>query len=395
MLNHNLHIHRRANDPLISLPTSPSPKSHPSTPASPQSPMLDNSTTPPCLQIIQLNCFNKQETTQEVLNLENVDILLLQEPWINPFTQKVLAHQAWHDVTPYDHIPTELTNKFRTCIYVAKKHPIQNISVLPSGNAFITAIEIVTGDAMTPKLRVMSFYNRPSTNEGLPLLKEWLDRHLDRRVPSLIGMDANLHHTQWNPSARTNVHPAARDLIRICGTAGFKLVSEKRVPTFYPRRNGSPSTIDLSWGKWALTKYKVQCKTLMKTFGSDHQALQIQILSSKAHEYPTRNTTNLKNLSKATYQETVKNQLSTINSVFETEEQAMLVIEQITTTLTDAFFAQGKMVKDNVHRRKVWWNEEKLRPLIKTRNRARRWMIRSQLPEAESCYWEWQKFVKH
>lgn len=133
----------------------------------------------------------------------------------------------------------------------------------------------------------------------------------------------------------------------------------------------------------------------MKTFGSDHQALQIQILSSKAHEYPTRNTTNLKNLSKATYQETVENQLSTINSVFETEEQAMLGIEQITTTLTDAFFAQGKMVKDNVHRRKVWWNEEKLRPLIKTRNRARRWMIRSQLPEAESCYWEWQKFVKH
>lgn len=379
---------------MIPFPLSPPPESQPSTPKSSHPTSTDEPSTYPCLQIIQLNCFNKQDTTQELLNLETTDVLLLQEPWINPFTHKVLTHPAWHDVTPYDYVPTELTNKFRTCIYIAKRHSIQNISILPSGTAFITAVDIVTGDAVMPRLRVMSFYNRPSTNEGSTLLKIWLDQHLSRSVPMLIGMDANLHHTQWNPSARSNVHPAARDLICMYGTAGFKVISEKGVPTFYPRRNGSPSTIDLTWGNWALTRYKLQCTTLTTTFGSDHQALQIQIPRTLAHKYVTRNTANLKNLGQATYQETAENQLSNINSNFESEEQAVLGIEQITTPLTDAFFAQGKVVKDNIHRRKAWWNDEKLRPLIKTRNRARRWMIRSQLPEAESCYWEWQKFVK-
>lgn len=121
----------------------------------------------------------------------------------------------------------------------------------------------------------MSFYNRPSTNEGLLLLKICLNQHVNRNIPNIIGMDANLHHSQWNPPNRTNVHPEARDLIQTCGTAGFKVISEKGVPTFYPQQNGNLLTVDLTWGHWALTKNKLDCKTLTRTFESDHQALHI------------------------------------------------------------------------------------------------------------------------
>lgn len=240
----------------------------------------------------------------------------------------------------------------------------------------------------------MSFYNRPSTNEGLPLLKSWLEQHHDRLIPTIIGMDANLHHTQWNPPNRSNVHPAARDLIRTCGTAVFKVVSERGVPTFYPRQNGSPSTIDLSWGNWALTKHHLVCKTLTTTFGSDHQALQIQIPRHTPQDTPTKNTASLQKLDQAVYQAVVENRLSSFPSQFETDKDAISGINQLTDVLTEAFFDQGKTVKDNKHKTKPWWDEKTLRPLIKTRNRARRWMIRSRLQEAEKCYWEWQKYVK-
>lgn len=210
----------------------------------------------------------------------------------------------------------------------------------------------------------------------------------------IIGMDVNLNHNQWNPAARTNVHPTSRKLIQTCGTAGFKLISEKRVPTFYPRRNGLPSTIDLTWGNWALTKHKVDCKTLTQTFGSDHQALQIQIPQQTSPGVPTRNTASRKTLNQATYQAVVENKVKSLASTFETDEQATLGINQLTDILTDAFYEQGKIVKDNKHKQKPWWDEGKLRPLFKTRNRARRWMIHSRLPEAKQCYWDWQQFVK-
>lgn len=299
----------------------------------------------PRLTILQLNCFNKHDTTQELLQLGNVDILLLQEPWTNPFNYSIPHHQMWHGITPYDHNPKDLQTKYRTCIYVAKKHPIQNISILPSGNTFITALELKTGDQEIPRLRVMSFYNRPSTNEGLPLLKIWFDHNSDRHTPMILGMDANLHHNQWNPAARSTVHPASRDLIRICGTAGFKVISEKGVPTFYPRRNGSPSTIDLTWGNWALTKHKLYSKTLTQTFGSDHQALRIQIPQATPLEVPTRNTASLKHLDRATYHMAVETALTNMSSIFNTDDQAISGINQLTDVLTDAFYAQGKTVK--------------------------------------------------
>lgn len=90
----------------------------------------------------------------------------------------------------------------------------------------------------------------------------------------------------------------------------------------------------------------------------------------------------------------VENKLSNLSSDFDSDEQVTTGLTQITKILTDAFYDQGKTVKANNHRQKAWWDEEKIRPLIKNRNRARRWMILSRLPEAEECYWNWQVYVK-
>lgn len=223
----------------------------PAPPASPSlidSHLLPTDTPRSDLKILQLNCFNTQPVLQEVLNLEHIDILLLQEPWINVYTHRVPPHIEWHTVLPYDYTPDSPQTKFRTCIYVRKTIKAEDILVLPSKSPFITAAEIRTHDPHVGNIRVISFYNRPSTNEGIPVLQDWLTRNSSRTVPPLIGMDGNLHHHHWNPTFRTNVHPTARDLVKLMGTSGYKLLSEKGIPTFYPRQRGRPSTIDLTWG---------------------------------------------------------------------------------------------------------------------------------------------------
>lgn len=346
------------------------------------------------IRILQLNCFNTQAVLHEVLNLNDIEILLLQEPWINTYTHRVPTHTNWHTILPYDYTPTDLQTKFRTCIYITKRLKVEDISVLPSGSPFITAVEVQFHDIHIQRLRLLSFYNRPTTNEGLPVLQNWLSQHSSRVIPTLVGMDSNLHHQHWNPSYRTNVHPKARELVKQMGTTGFKLLSEKGIPTFYPRQRGRPSTIDLTWGNWRMVTLNHSCKTLNETYGSDHQSLLTTIHRATVPHPPMRNTATLKSLNKADFHDAVENQLSTFPDSFETEDHISSGISQLTEILTHAFQKQGKSVIDNAHRRKAWWDEEKLRPLIQTRNRARRWMLRSKLQEAAECYWNWQKYVK-
>lgn len=373
---------------------------HPLPPPPPASPPPTDSHLTPSdssktdLKILQLNCFNTQPVLHEVLNLEDVDVLLLQEPWINIYTHRVPSHAEWHTVLPYDYTPNSPQSKFRTCIYIRKKIKAEDILILPSKSPFVTAAEIKTHDPYVGTIRVISFYNRPSTNEGIPVLQDWLNRYSSRTIPTLVGMDGNLHHHHWNPTYRTNVHPTARELVKLMGTTGHKLLSEKGIPTFYPRQRGRPSTIDLTWGNWKMTRLHHTCKTLTETYGSDHQSLLIIIHRQPIQHIPTRNTATLKNLKQVDYHNAVENELSTLPTSLDTEEQIITNVETLTNILTNAFHKQGKTVPDNSYRRKAWWDEDKLRPLIQTRNRARRWMVLSNLQEAKTCYWNWQRYVK-
>lgn len=83
---------------------------------------------------------------------------------------------------------------------------------------------------------------------------------------------------------------------------------------------------------------------------------------------PTRNTASLKTLNRMAFCNAIENQLSTFSNSHNNEDQVMTNVHQLTTMLIDAFQKQGKNVPDNKYRRKAWWDEEKLRPLIQTRN---------------------------
>lgn len=346
------------------------------------------------LNIAQLNCSNRQAVVENILAEDTFDVLILQEPWINPHTLRISTHPAWHDIMAYDYIAKTYPEKPRTCIYISKRIPSWNIALLPSGSPYITAVEIRKLEAKLPRIRILSIYNPPSHNTGLPALKTWLEEHNVRQVPTLVGMDANLHHTLWNPVTYKHTHSLAKELIRMQGHAGFKIILQKSIPTFYPRARGRPTTTDLTWMNFELTKWKVTCKTSGNNYGSDHQLLTSEIELTEDIPYREHNTACLNKFDKVLFCNSVEKQLSNFQDTFTSPEEIDEAVEKITDVIVHSFQKQGKVVKTNKHRHKSWWNEDKLRPLIKERNRARRWMVLSKTYEAACCYWEWNNHVK-
>ncbi len=94
--------------------------------------------------------------------------------------------------------------------------------------------------------------------------------------------------------------------MKMCRTAGFKLVLEKSTPTFYSRKRGRGMSIFLSWANFLLSKRKVLGASLNHTYRSGHsQALQITMNNAQAVRPACNNSSCLKTLRKQAYTEEV------------------------------------------------------------------------------------------
>lgn len=155
MLSNNHPSNTQENDHTLP----PSPPLSPTTITHSPSPI----TTDP-IKIIKLNCCNKSETTHKLLNLIDVDILLLQEPWINTHSSRPPPYHMWYNITPYDYTPPRIKPYLERVFIYQNDTPQKNTLILPSGSTFITDIELQTEDPNMPSLRVMLFSNRPTKN---------------------------------------------------------------------------------------------------------------------------------------------------------------------------------------------------------------------------------------
>lgn len=373
-------------------PTTTEPEPPPSTNLSACNQDETNSYTQ--LSLIQLNCHRSKPVLLQLLSQQHHHLLLIQEPWVNPHTLSAPTHPAWHLIMPLGFTPSEEDKRPKSCIYISRSLPTESYTPIPSGSGLLTAVEIRGPYAIGP-LRVISLYNPPTSFTGLPVLEHWMKQHHRCRTPTLLTMDGNLHHKQWNPPYRRQVHRQALVLTGLCGSNGFKLVSPKGIPTYYPPKgNGGGTTIDLTWSNFALAKQVMRCEVLSNTFGSDHQAVSTILDFSPPQSLPSHNNTKIANLDLFSFVTDIDRSLSTSHVNTDTTEGVDGLVENITTSITNAFHRQGKEVTTNPKRQKLWWDKAILDPIIKNRNRARRWMIQSQDPQARACYLKWQAYFR-
>ncbi|MBW0501015.1 hypothetical protein O181_040730 [Austropuccinia psidii MF-1] len=83
-----------------------------------------------------------------------------------------------------------------------------------------------------------------------------------------------------------------------------------------------------------------------------------------------------------------------VSKTQQTEEKVDKDAEKISSILKEAYFKQGKWVRININKTKAWWDRRILNPIVKERNRARRWMLITRSTEAYNCYQQWQQVFK-
>lgn len=124
--------------------------------------------TPNEIPFLQLNCHVLKEITLTLLHHSPTPpILLLQEPWVNPFTLLPPSHADWHLITSYLHKLANWRDRHKCCIYIHKAFPSEAIAQLPGGSKHIIGVQIQTKDQKT--INLVNIYNPPKTNTGLDI----------------------------------------------------------------------------------------------------------------------------------------------------------------------------------------------------------------------------------
>ncbi|KAA1111671.1 hypothetical protein PGT21_008075 [Puccinia graminis f. sp. tritici] len=361
---------------------------------SPSSPSSSDSVNTP-FKILQLNCHNSFDVTSNALNSDShFAILVLQEPWINPHTLRMPHYSNWTCILDSNHSPSNYSEKHRTCFFLDKSFASEEIHLIRDGNRILSAIDLVINNEKIQKIRLINLYNPPRTFEGIKILTDWLNQHNDRRIPSFIFMDSNLHHRSWNPPQYNHTHQQSKDLIRSCGRHGFKIVSEKGIPTFMNRRTSS-TVIDLTWGNFSAVKFIESCCTSSINFGSDHQAI-VLTLNFNPHSVPvTRLSVDLKNVNSVKFCHDLSQCLEKLNNVsLDCSDDIDSFVEELTISFQNSIDRQKRTVNSNDSKFKAWWDKDILSPIIQKRNQARKWMLIAHSVQASDCYRSWQKIFK-
>jgi hypothetical protein len=336
---------------------------------------------------MQLNCHVSKPVTLSILNSAiSFDFLLLQEPWVNPFDLQPPKHPSWRSFTAYEHIPESWRDRHKTVIYVQKSIPSESIRILEGGSKNLVGLEISHPSGKS--FRILNVYNPPSSFPSVLELEDWLTTFYSRQHPTMIAMDANLHHRHWNPPGCRKTEPEARKLLSYLSYSGFRLSSPRHIPTFFSSK-GRGSTIDLFWSNFLGSKLVQATSISNENFGSDHQAIHVQLsLLRPAPEYRWRPPI-WKNLdSKKLAPLSAKLSSFSLSESGDPSSQA----EQLTSFLKTAQEQLGDRVRSNKAKAKPWWCRETLDPVLRARNRARKWMLLAKSPEACDCYKQWNDY---
>lgn len=112
------------------------------------------------LSFMQLNCHVSKEITLTLLNHPHTaPFMILQEPWVNPFTLLPPAHADWHLFAGYEHHPSNWRDRHKSCIYVRKYIPSEALIQLPTNSKHLVSLQIQT--LANHSLTLVNVYNPP------------------------------------------------------------------------------------------------------------------------------------------------------------------------------------------------------------------------------------------
>src|SRR3979411_1919737 len=151
-----------------------------------------------CLQILQYNVHKSKDIVLVPLledpRIQQFDMILVQEPWHNPFVQT-----SYNPTHSNFYLLFQLYKETRVAIYISKSIPTTDWSIyyiIPDLSALDITIQFTD---VVRTLRIYNIYNLPPSstldNTGpstLPDLARDLQEHLHEHT--IVLGDINLHH---------------------------------------------------------------------------------------------------------------------------------------------------------------------------------------------------------
>lgn len=201
-----------------------------------------NNTTKSKIRILQHNCAKSTNAMQSCLEYgkQNVDIILMQEPWIDPNLTRI-SHSAYYCIMP--NMNKNDVHKPRVLSFVSKK---LEFSITPrpdiSSDSDIQVLNI--SGTNIDNFTILNVYNEKCLKENsneYTIERELINIELTQN--SIICGDFNAHHSWWN----SKINNSIRSNALIAWLQKFKCELINTPDEFTFRRGNSKSIIDLTF----------------------------------------------------------------------------------------------------------------------------------------------------
>lgn len=249
----------------------------------------DTNTT---IRMWQLN-LNRSNIAQNAflhtISPHDADILLLQEPYINPLNSLTTSTFAWRVVYPTDHHDWQAKNQTtRSVILVSTRLPTDAWEQLPVQSPDITAVRVTTARGT---IHIYNIYNDQGHDQTLQTLRattidparQHEHDNLQRNYLLWAG-DFNRHHPLWeldtNPHLLTNRYlNAAEPLIELLADFGMQQLLPGGIPTLEALATGNHTRPDNVFADPDLTDYMIACKVtpVFRPPNTDHYPIAITL----------------------------------------------------------------------------------------------------------------------
>ena len=229
---------------------------------------------------MQQNCWVSKDIALTLINNvdpTNIDLILIQEPYIYPNTNLSIASPKWHAIYPLGR-PTRARPP-RSLILVSTNIDLSTIQQIPLPSDCVMAITFTPVPGVDP-VHLFNIYNLPNSDEALTDLSNWLEGAPDH-CRSIWAGNFNKHHPMW--SGRTVPKRCSCSntemLIQLLLQNDMSLRLPQGMLMYQSDSHGTWSTLDLVFSTQDVAGLIPSCYTglNMRLPGTDHLPIYFTI----------------------------------------------------------------------------------------------------------------------
>lgn len=317
------------------------------------------------LRVLQANLQHKKAATAtlcRILMEGNIDVALIQEPWLYKGKVGGLGEARGELIYDYN------SDNVRACIFVKTElHALKLTNLCFRDQAAIklklhmagTETEAVLASTYLPYDSI-----QPPPSDELRLLEQHCRLSNQQMI---VGMDANSHHTTWGS---TDINRRGENLLDFIISKNLEILNQGNEPTFMTKTRKEVLDITLASPriKPQITRWQVSKEPSL----SDHRHVYLEISEIARRMEVCRDP---RRTCWEKYRESLSVKSQNIIKELKNSTDIELAASQLQEAIVTSFHENCPLIKKDTRKDTSWWNKDLLELRAKTRslfNRAKK-----------------------